>query len=58
MLLAKQVTGGMIPKLTACSSAVTHGVGSAHIINGNKPDGIISLAYGGETLGTTVKNTV
>lgn len=54
MLSANQIGGGMIPKLTACSSAVKHGVGSAHIINGNKPDGIISLAHGHKTIGTTI----
>ncbi len=37
LLDGEQVDGGMIPKLAACVHAVTHSVGSAHVLDGRVP---------------------
>lgn len=54
MLAKSEINGGMIPKLTACEIAVGNGVKSAHIINGNNPHGLITLATTNKTVGTTI----
>lgn len=51
---AGAVSGGMIPKLTACLTAVNANVNSAHIINGNTPNAILDIIEKPYSIGTTV----
>ena len=59
MLAQNKISGGMIPKLTACEIAVTGGVSTAHIINGNQPHQLVAVVTDANTtIGTTILNTV
>lgn len=49
------IQGGMIPKTDACRLAVEEGASRAVIINGKKPEQILSLMDEKQTLGTTIK---
>ena len=48
------VTGGMIPKLTACAEAVEGGVRSAHMIDGRAEHAILVELFTDEGVGTMV----
>lgn len=48
------IAGGMIPKLTGCVSAIKSGVGSAHILNGNKGHNLLIELFTDEGIGTIV----
>jgi len=48
------IAGGMIPKLTGCARAIENGVGSAHIINGNKGHNLLIELFTDEGIGTMV----
>ena len=48
------VTGGMIPKLTACAEAVEGGVGSAHMIDGRAEHAILIELFTDSGIGTMV----
>ncbi len=48
------IAGGMIPKLTGCVSAIKNGVGSAHILNGNKGHNLLIELFTDEGIGTIV----
>jgi len=49
------IVGGMIPKVDACRLAVETGAKSSRIINGKKPEQILSLTEKEQTVGTTIK---
>ena len=46
------ITGGMLPKLEACESALAGGVGSVHILPGAQMEALRQLANGGIQVGT------
>ena len=48
------IGGGMIPKLEACVSAVEHGVGAAHILDGRVPHAVLLELFTDEGVGTMV----
>jgi acetylglutamate kinase len=48
------LTGGMIPKVAACIHAATHGVRSAHMINGTTPHVLLLEIFTDEGIGTMV----
>ena len=48
------VTGGMIPKLTACAEAVEGGVGSAHMIDGRAEHALLVELFTDEGIGTMI----
>lgn len=48
------ITGGMIPKLEACLSAMDDGVSKAHIIDGRLPHSLILEMFTEEGVGTQV----
>lgn len=48
------ITGGMIPKIEAGVKAVRHGVGSAHIVNGNRPHNLLLELFTDEGVGTMI----
>ncbi|HLX55139.1 MAG TPA: hypothetical protein VKR58_14430 [Aquella sp.] len=57
MLAQNKISGGMIPKLTACEIAANGGVTKAHIINGNQAHQLAAIVADiGVTIGTTVFN--
>ncbi len=49
-----QVSGGMIPKLTACAEAVEGGVHSAHMIDGRAEHAILIELFTDEGIGTMI----
>jgi acetylglutamate kinase len=54
-LMADEViAGGMIPKVSCCLDAVSHGVGQAHIIDGRVPHAILLEILTDEGIGTVV----
>jgi acetylglutamate kinase len=48
------VSGGMIPKVTACLQAVRSGVGSAHILDGRIPHVLLLEIFTDEGVGTMI----
>jgi acetylglutamate kinase len=46
------ITGGMLPKLEACESALAGGVGSVHILPGAQMEALSHIAGGGIQVGT------
>lgn len=50
------VKGGMIPKIEACENAINEGAKSAKIINGTKPDQILSIDE--DKFGTLIKKVI
>jgi acetylglutamate kinase len=54
MLDDATLTGGMIPKVAACVHAATHGVRSAHMINGTTPHVLLLEIFTDEGIGTMV----
>ena len=51
---AEGVSGGMLPKLEACVSAVESGVGSAHIVDGREPHSLLLELFTDAGIGTKV----
>ncbi|ELR73164.1 Acetylglutamate kinase [Fulvivirga imtechensis AK7] len=49
------IKGGMIPKTDACRLAVENGAARSVIINGKRPEQILSLTDEKQSLGTTIK---
>lgn len=49
------IKGGMIPKMDACRIALEKGAGRSVIINGKKPEQILSLTDDKQSIGTTIK---
>jgi acetylglutamate kinase len=54
MLDSGALAGGMIPKVAACIHAATHGVHSAHMINGTLPHVLLLEIFTDEGIGTMV----
>ncbi|MDZ7677253.1 MAG: acetylglutamate kinase [Acidimicrobiales bacterium] len=54
LLDAGTLWGGMIPKVAACIHAATHGVHSAHMINGTTPHVLLLEIFTDEGIGTMV----
>lgn len=50
------IIGGMIPKVDACRTAIESGADRALIINGKKPDQMLSILDDSHSVGTTIKN--
>jgi acetylglutamate kinase len=48
------LTGGMIPKIAACVQAVTHGVGSAHLLDGRLPHVLLLELFSDAGVGTMI----
>jgi len=48
------LTGGMIPKITACFHAVTNGVGSAHLLDGRLPHVVLLELFSDAGIGTMI----
>lgn len=48
------IAGGMIPKVEACLSALDHGVGKAHIIDGRVPHALLLEIFTAKGLGTLI----
>ena len=48
------LTGGMIPKISACIHAVENGVGSAHIVDGRRPHVMLLELFTDEGIGTMI----
>jgi acetylglutamate kinase len=48
------LAGGMIPKIEGCVHAVTHGVHSAHILDGRIPHVVLLEIFTDEGIGTMV----
>jgi acetylglutamate kinase len=53
---AAGVSGGMIPKLTACAEAVEGGVASAHMIDGRAEHAILIELFTDSGIGTMIRN--
>ncbi len=54
MVDAGTLTGGMIPKISACLQAVRHGVGSAHLLDGRLPHVLLLELFSDEGVGTMI----
>ena len=54
MVASGAATGGMIPKVEACSRAVRHGVRRAHILDGRTPHALLLELFTDEGVGTMV----
>ncbi|MFN7094165.1 MAG: acetylglutamate kinase [Burkholderiales bacterium] len=54
LIATQQISGGMVPKLMSCLTAVQAGVKSAHIVNGNRPQSLINAVTSEHPHGTTV----
>ncbi len=48
------IKGGMLPKAKACISALTEGVGKAHIIDGNIPHSLLLEIFTDKGIGTQI----
>jgi acetylglutamate kinase len=51
---SRSLTGGMIPKISACVHAVEHGVRSAHILDGRIPHVLLLELFTDEGIGTMI----
>lgn len=49
-----QISGGMIPKITACLDAIRDGVGRCHIVDGRQPHAILVELFTDGGIGTMV----
>lgn len=49
------ISGGMIPKVRACTDALSGGVEKAHIINGKKPHALLQEIFTDSGIGTMIK---
>jgi len=54
MLASGSLSGGMIPKIASCLSAVRNGVGHAHILDGRVPHALLLEVFTREGVGTMV----
>jgi acetylglutamate kinase len=52
------LTGGMIPKITACIHAVEHGVGSAHILDGRIDHVLLLEVFTDSGIGTMITKEI
>ena len=50
--------GGMIPKIAACLHAVTHGVASAHLLDGRVPHVLLLELFSDAGIGTMILRSV
>jgi acetylglutamate kinase len=55
LLASGTVTGGMIPKLSSCATAVREGVGHAHILDGRVAHALLLEVFTNEGIGTMVE---
>ncbi|MEX2601527.1 MAG: acetylglutamate kinase, partial [Balneolaceae bacterium] len=56
-LMGSVIKGGMIPKMEACLAALSHGVRRAHIINGMKPDTLLTTLLSNRSCGTIIESS-
>jgi acetylglutamate kinase len=54
MIDAGDLTGGMIPKITACVQAVCEGVASAHLLDGRLPHVVLLELFSDRGVGTMI----
>jgi len=55
LMAAGSIGEGMVPKLEACLTAVTNGVGQAHILDGRRPHALLLEFFTDEGIGTMVE---
>ncbi len=55
--MMKSADGGMLPKLESIHQALANGVGTAHIVNGTRPEAMFRQITGEEISGTIITNT-
>jgi acetylglutamate kinase len=48
------ITGGMVPKVEACRTALDHGVRTVYMLNGKEPHSLVRKLIGGEDIGTRI----
>ena len=48
------ITGGMIPKVSACIAALRKGVGKAHIVDGRTPHSLLLEVFTDQGIGTEI----
>ena len=48
------ISGGMIPKVRCCTSALTSGVGKTHIVDGRQEHAILLEIFTHEGIGTEI----
>ncbi|MGM0507543.1 MAG: acetylglutamate kinase, partial [Bacteroidota bacterium] len=53
--IGRSIQGGMIPKVEACLTALSEGVGEACIVNGMKPGRLVAQLVTNNGSGTTIK---
>ncbi len=53
-LQQKRISDGMIPKLQACLRALDQGVSCAHIVDGTKPNSLLSVLSRDQEMGTVI----
>jgi len=56
LVASDTLSKGMIPKITACTEALSAGVGRAHILNGTSPHSILLEIFTDRGIGTMVTN--
>jgi acetylglutamate kinase len=49
-----RISGGMLPKLAACTDALTGGVPRVHIVSGSLPDSLLAEVFTNEGCGTLI----
>lgn len=54
MIAEKVITGGMIPKLLACASALDRGVEKTHILDGRVPHAMLLELFTDHGIGTQI----
>lgn len=56
MISAREIEGGMLPKVLGCMRAIEAGVGRAHILNGTIPHAMLLEIFTDEGIGTMINN--
>jgi len=54
MIAEGTITGGMIPKVDACRTALTNGVRTVYMLNGKDPHALVRKLLRGEEIGTSI----
>ena len=57
LVVGGALTGGMIPKVSACVEAVRHGVRSAHILDGRRPHVLLLEVFTDAGIGTMISQS-
>ena len=54
MVVSKDISDGMIPKVNSCIDALRQGVGSAHLLDGRIPHVVLLELFTDEGIGTMI----